>query len=154
MASIARLALRLAAAAALPVVVALGCSVEQIGADGCKKIESERCAQVAPCKNIKITDVASCQRFYRDQCLHGLSLEAEPGGPVIDKCVSAIKTAGECAKAAPDAPCTGLAVAKVTTTACDVLEHPEYATDCAFLVPPVPAPAATAADAGTDAPTD
>ncbi|MFO0659820.1 MAG: hypothetical protein U0165_08325 [Polyangiaceae bacterium] len=88
--------------------------------------------------------VDACKRFYRDQCLHGLTTDQAPGTPAIDKCVSAIQTAGACAR-------KGGACAlstTITTTACGVIEHPEYATACSFLVPAADT-TETTTDAGT-----
>lgn len=146
---------RLAALAlgpAMAAVLSQGCGVETVGVDACRKIEQERCVQAPPCPNLKVSDVNACKRFYRDQCLHGLTLESEPGDPVVDKCVAAVKAAGACAKAAPGAPCANVSVSRAGATACDVLEHPEIAVDCSWIVPPPPSTATPATtDAGADA---
>ena len=130
-----------------------GCSVDQTALEGCRKIEDARCEQASPCPDVKIKDAESCKRFYRDQCLHGMAIADDPGDVAVGKCVATIVKAGQCAKAG--SPTCDLAVAQPGTSACGVLEHPELATDCAFLVPPAPpASTATPADGGTDAPTD
>ena len=132
-----------------PACFAAGCGVEPVGLDSCRKIENQRCEAAPACPALKISDVPACKRFYRDACLHGLSVDADPGGPVVDKCVAAIRAAGACAAAAPDMPCA--AVQSVASQpACKIIEAPALATDCAWLVPPTPAPT-PAADAGTDA---
>lgn len=133
-----------------PACFAAGCGVEPVGLDSCRKIESQRCEAAPACAELKVTDVGACKRFYRDACLHGLSVDADPGGPVVDKCVAAIRAAGSCAASAPDQPCA--AVQSVAgQSACKVIAAPELMTDCAWLVPPAPPPTPAATDAGADA---
>lgn len=138
---------------ALPMLAGSGCTVDAVGLDSCRKIEQQRCEAAPSCAGLKVTDVTSCKRYYRDQCLHGLAVDTDPGGPVVDKCVAAIKAAGACAASAPDAPCAGVALtaAKPNASACDVVTYPEISADCAWLIPAAPAPTPAATDAGTDA---
>ncbi len=118
----------LAAAALVAAMVSLGCGAEPVAADGCRKIEEARCEAAPSCTNLRVPDVAECKRFYRDQCLHGLALESDPGAPTIDRCVSKLH---ECASAGPEAACGG-------TTTCGAIEAPERLAECAFLIPPPP----------------
>jgi hypothetical protein len=138
---------------ALLCAAAAGCSTDPVNPDGCRAIEEVRCEAAFYCPNFPgypAFDVTACKRFYRDQCLHGLASEADPGEPRIEQCVKAIQTAKNCAVRGTS-PCA-IGAATTVTTACDVVEHPETYPECAFLVPPpVAADAATAADAGTQA---
>lgn len=120
-------ALTLAGALAGP-----GCGTEPVAADGCRKIEEIRCELAPRCSNLKVPDVDACKRFYRDQCLHGLALESDPGAPVVDRCVEALKVAGACT--ATDNGC--VATTTPVTSGCQILERPELAEDCKFLIPP------------------
>ena len=133
-----------------PACFAAGCGVEPVGLDSCRKIEDQRCEAAPGCAALKQPDVATCKRFYRDQCLHGLQVDTDPGGPVVDKCVAAIRAAGACAAGAPDAPCAAVQ-SSTSVSACKIIEAPELAADCAWLVPPAPAPTPAATDAGVDA---
>ena len=112
-----------------------GCGTEPVAAEGCRKIEEIRCELAPRCSNLKVTDVDACKRFYRDQCLHGLAIASDPGAPVIDRCVEALRIAGGC---------TSTENGCVETTpkgklGCEILEKPELANDCAFLIPPATA---------------
>ncbi len=118
-----------------------GCGIDPVNPDGCRSIEDARCDAVGACPGYESLDVDACKRYYRDQCLHGLSTESDPGDPAINQCVDAIKAAGGCAKAGT--PCT---ISGATVDACTFIEHPEQFAPCTFLSPP----AATSSDAGTD----
>lgn len=72
------------------------CTTGAIGIAQCREIEYARCEASVPCG--VIDDVDACQRFYRDQCLHGI---AGPNVPTTDQqsdCVEAIEQAGACAE--------------------------------------------------------
>lgn len=145
----------LVAVAALVVAAcaAAGCSTDPVNPDGCRKIEDARCVAAAYCPNFPNLDVDACQRFYRDQCLHGLASASDPGEPKIQQCVRAITAAGNCAKA-KQKPCP-LEVSKADDP-CDAIQNPENYAECSFLVPP-PAPASDAASDSandSDAPTE
>lgn len=119
---------------ACALLMAPGCGTDARGIDDCRNIEQARCAAAANCDGPKgsgrvVADVDSCQRFYRDQCLHGTTT-ASPGAPAVVECVGAIQAAGECAKA--DAEC----VAPLTPeSACEKILHPELLIECRFLTP-------------------
>ena len=92
-----------------------------------------------------MSDVAECQRFYRDQCLHGLAVNS-PGPAIVKKCVETIHQAGLCATQGADTPlsdCTNQVTDSPTAakTACDIVSTPEVTSECRFLIP--------APDAGT-----
>jgi hypothetical protein len=138
--------------------LAAGCGSDATGVDECRDIEEARCEAGKPCG--LVDDVEGCKRFYRDQCLHGLSSGEKPGKPVVDDCVNAIKRAGDCAAAGfvdlvecvdpliP--PTTGTALTKV----CDVVKKPEKIIECDFLYKPVElpdgAPETSTDDGGSD----
>lgn len=127
----------LAAAASFSLVTASGCGTSAVGVDACRDIEQARCRAGQHCG--LISDVAACERYYRDHCLHGLAT-APPARALVNACVQAIEAAGACAAEDPEAslsdcdpesaipaPQTGL------RTACDVVRNPERASECAFL---------------------
>lgn len=126
------------------IVSASGCGTDAVGVEDCRRIEQARCAAAAPCG--EVDDVDACQRFYRDQCLHGVS-GRDPGPREVDACVTAIEAAGRCARSDADAPlesCDSDAPdpAPNLETACDVVLYPERAEACSFLLdsPEPPAP--------------
>jgi hypothetical protein len=122
----------LSAAFALMLVSAAGCGTDAKGVDDCREIEQARCAAA---QNCGVSDVSACQRFYRDQCLHGLAA-ASPGSVKVKACVATIRAAGLCA--AQDASLDGCSTAK---DACAVVNNPQTTAECAFL--------SANADAGT-----
>src|SRR3954469_404725 len=84
----------LSAVTAFAIVTAAGCGTDAKGVDDCRDIEQARCAAAKSCGIVD--DVAECQNFYRDQCLHGLAV-APPGAAAIKNCVGTIRAAGDCA---------------------------------------------------------
>jgi hypothetical protein len=117
-------------------LVTASCGTSAVGVDECRDIEQARCRADQPCG--VITDVKACERYYRDHCLHGLATKP-PGGGAVGACVAVIEAAGRCA--AQDAttpldecPETVTDVKRGLKTACDVVAHPELATECAFLL--------------------
>lgn len=132
--------MRLSFVLALAISVASGlgvaaCGTEPVGVESCRTIEEKRCELAPVCGTV--SDVPACKRYYRDQCLHGLTVDADPGKPVVDKCVTALNAVGACAKSDPEGICAGVA-AVGGTTACGAIQKPELLTDCAWLVPLVP----------------
>lgn len=131
----------LSAVTTFSIVTASGCGTNAVGVDECRDIERARCRAGDPCGIID--DVAACERYYRDHCLHGLATKP-PSGAVVDACVQVIETAGRCASADPGArldecdETVTLDPRRSLVTACDVVAHPELTTECAFLtdVPP------------------
>lgn len=128
-----------------------GCGTDAVGTTECREIEQARCAAAPACG---YPDVAECQRYYRDHCLHGVPLESV-SAVEVDSCVSDIERAGRCAsgagpQTAPGACPEPIGLAGAAPSICDVVRTPQLASSCAFLgaapaVPPVPT---TAADAG------
>jgi hypothetical protein len=116
----------LSAVFALMLVSAAGCGTDAKGVDECREIEQARCAAA---QNCGVSDVPACQRFYRDQCLHGLTL-ASPGSVKVKACVATIRAAGQCAAQAPNASLDGCGTVK---EACAIVNNPETTADCAFL---------------------
>lgn len=138
-----RLTLSLALALLLATSVGgIGCGTEPVGVESCRTVEEKRCELAPACG--AVTDVPACKRFYRDQCLHGLTVDTDPGKPVVDKCVAALDAAGACAKSDPAGACGGVSAA-AGTTACGAILKPELLTDCAWLVPVVPTTGAAGA---------
>jgi hypothetical protein len=100
-----------------------------------------------------VEDLASCQRFARDHCLHGLVTD-DPGPNQVNACVKTIETLGKCAqrngkKSAPS-ECDEDWTAD-DMTVCELVLEPELAPRCTFLVPPEPEPERESRkDAGSD----
>lgn len=127
-------------ATAFVLLSAMACGTEPVGVDSCRRIEHARCEN-APACGINLErpvhngdsperNVAACNRFYDDACLHGLAVSADPGAVAVDACIEAIHTGN-----------------------CDVVKKPESHPSCSFLAPPPPPPApapAPAVDAATD----
>jgi hypothetical protein len=129
----------LAGVSSFSLVTASGCGTKAVGIDDCRDIEQARCRAGELCG--LVDDVAACERYYRDHCLHGLAI-APPKGASVESCVQVIRGAGECAKTDPETPldeCESTASRTGLATACDVVKHPELASECAFLTdtPPV-----------------
>ncbi len=127
----------LSAVCAFTLVSAAGCGTDAKGVDDCRDIEEARCVAAKSCG--LVSDVDGCQRFYRDQCLHGLAV-ASPGSNQVKLCVAAIQNAGSCAAQGDGSmtlleACSPPISAANATKACEVVNEPELATDCAFLVP-------------------
>ena len=119
------------------VFASAGCGSDPVAVEGCRKIEEARCEASVSCAPFTVKDVTACKRFYRDQCLHGMAVGADPGEPVIDTCVATIKAAGACAASA-DPACVVPVTVPVSGSACDIIQHPERAVDCSFLAPSAP----------------
>lgn len=136
----------LSATLAFTLVNGAGCSTGAVGIGACREIETARCRASVPCGVVKEKDVEACERFYRDQCLHGLST-AEPPSSEVSECVTVIEAAAQCATDAGSAkveledcdPFVTTPRVVRLVTACDVVAHPERADECAFLRP-VPEP--------------
>jgi hypothetical protein len=134
----------LSAAFAVLLVGAAGCGTDAKGVDDCREIEQARCAAAQSCG---VSDVPACQRFYRDQCLHGLAV-ASPGSVKVKACVATIRAAGLCATqvSAGDAPASGCSTVE---DACAIVNNPETSTECAFLMPNADAGTAGSGGAGS-----
>ena len=131
-----------------------GCTTTAKGVDDCREIERARCAAAGAC-DVGIdtkADQEACERFARDNCLHGLAAPV-PRRSELDSCLAAIAAAGDCSGKGVK---TLAATCKIPTTdpqttACQVVEDPELATACTFLLKePPPEPVPVAKDAGGD----
>lgn len=126
----------LSAVCAFTLVSAAGCGTDAQGVDECREIEQTRCVAAKSCGIY--SDVEACQRYYRDQCLHGLPVPP-PGSVKLKACVDVIRAAGVCADASgvdtplrdcdPSLSSTSLEV----RTACDLVKTPEKSPECSFL---------------------
>ena len=76
------------------------CTTGAIGISQCREIEYARCEASVPCG--VVDDVEACQRFYRDQCLHGIAGPTLPSTDQQSDCVEAIEQAGACAEDDPE----------------------------------------------------
>lgn len=115
--------------------LAASCGTEARGVEDCRAIENARCEAAEACGAIE--DASACKRFYRDQCLHGLSVPP-PGSPVTDACVGAIDQIAECARPSVDgapSPCSRFGN---PTRACSFVPAPQSLSECNFLNPSVP----------------
>jgi len=130
----------LSAAATFSIVTA-SCGTSAVGVDDCRDIEQARCRASASCLDgdgvALVQDVPACERYYRDHCLHGFAVKP-PAGADVAACVQLIERAGRCAQQDPNRElgCTETASAQRAglSSACDVVTHPERATECAFLL--------------------
>jgi len=112
--------------------VVFACGQGAVGVDACMQIQQARCGWVVAC-NISLptrrsdstSPVDDCIRYYDDQCLHGLVTTVAPDKNQVTACVDAINAA----------------------TDCTIVNSPETADACAFLIP-VDAGVVQDADAG------
>jgi hypothetical protein len=138
---------------ALAVVQGFGCDTHAVGVSDCREIEKARCQAAAPCDfGIQGSNEAECERFARDNCLHGLPTDRGPTAGELQRCLKAIKAAGDCAAgpgpALPALACGAIGgITLATASVCDVIEAPEEAIACSFLLAE-PKPAVVV-DAGT-----
>ena len=114
------------------------CGTDAVGVDTCRDIEAARCEAASHCPDIfEIHDVEACRLYYRDQCLHGLAIQREPGAPLVRDCVEAIEQAGRCAdRDTPLDECGSLEEdSSGATSVCELIGAPELLEACSFLVP-------------------
>ncbi len=142
----------LSAVVAFALVSAAGCGTDAQGIDECRDIEQARCVAAKNCG--LVSDVPACQRFYRDQCLHGLPV-SPPGSVKVKECVTTIQAAGACAMQAEGGDTLlSRCDPQVTTgargvlTACGLVKEPEKAEECSFLTPGVDGGGGGAANSG------
>ena len=112
---------------------AQGCGTDAVGVDECRRIESARCVAGQSCGIV--ADVESCQRFYRDHCLHGLWSTTEPGAPAVKACITSIQAAGKCGKRTKVEDCKGISAVEGAEleTPCDAVLFPDRLRACEFL---------------------
>jgi hypothetical protein len=126
----------LSAITTFSLVTASSCGTNAVGVDDCRDIEQARCKAALPCGIVD--DVDACDRYYRDHCLHGLATKP-PAGASVSACVQVIQAAGRCAKGGADTALSDCSedVPKPEpglSKACDVVAHPERASECSFLL--------------------
>jgi hypothetical protein len=134
-------------------VLLLGCGTDAVGVGECRALERARCAAGAACG---FRDVAACERYERDHCLHGVALD-DVSVAQIDACVLDVERAGRCAASqgvtTPANTCAEPVILLSPGSACDVVRTPERAASCAFLAPgaivPVTPPVVQDPDAGS-----
>lgn len=118
-------------------VTASSCGTKAVGVEDCRTIEQARCRAGVPCG--LVDDAEACERYYRDHCLHGLASKL-PAGASVGNCAQSIKAAGRCAETDPEislVDCTEEGIPSPRsqlTRACDVVAHPERASECSFLL--------------------
>jgi hypothetical protein len=117
---------------------AISCDTHAVGVDECRAIEAERCTAARNCDFGVDSDAdeTACQRFAHDNCLHGLSSADAPRSSELNRCVTAIRQAGACAKDSPDGlaqDCGIRGTFASGATVCEVVEDPEQASECSFL---------------------
>ena len=122
--------------------IAIGpsCGPDPVGVDDCRAIENARCEAAVACKIVE--DAESCQRFYRDHCLHGFAASETPGGSEVSECIEAIRQAGKCAgdddeqsisECLEDSDLIVPLPGADLKTVCDVIRKPEQTRQCEFL---------------------
>jgi hypothetical protein len=143
-----------AALYAFVIVTASGCGPDAVGVDECRQIEQARCEAGADCGLVK--DLDACKRFYRDHCLHGMTLEGAPRKTSVDRCVGAIRSVGTCGKTnTATADCSPISGVTTLSAPCDAVDRPEDIPACSFLVEKEqPAADASGADAAGGASND
>jgi hypothetical protein len=131
----------------------MGCGTDAVGVSECRAFERVRCQAAASCG---YPDVAACERFERDHCLHGVDLESI-NSVELDACAQDVGRAGRCAAGQGPDTAVGACADPVATesaprTACEVVLSPELASSCVFLVSGAsalaPSPPATATPDG------
>ena len=141
-----------AAACSFGLCQAVSCGTDAVGVDDCREIETARCEAAVHCSGeLQVDDVDACKRYYRDHCLHGLGVSDAPGEPILNRCITAIETAGDCAAINPTmtiAECREYDSAnrdrlrsgnedRELATVCDVIQYPERTVECgSFLTEP------------------
>jgi hypothetical protein len=121
-------------------LLCLSCGTDAHGIETCRSIERARCEAAEACGLVE--DIAGCQRFARDHCLHGLVTD-DPGPNQVNACVGTLETLARCAKRNGRRSSPGECNAdwiNVTESVCELVIEPELAPRCSFLSPPDPEP--------------
>jgi hypothetical protein len=136
---------------------AAGCDTHAVGIDECRAIELERCRAARSCNlGLALPDAEiECERFSQDNCLHGLPTPSAPRPTDLQRCVAVIHSAGVCARksgAETRADDCGLAgtFSPANATVCEVIQAPEEASECAFLLNQAVPDTTPPTDAGAD----
>jgi hypothetical protein len=128
----------------LATAAALGpaCATGAIGIRECREVETLRCQAEAECG--VINDVAACERYVRDHCLHGIAGPSVPTRPEQDGCLGLVESAQKCASDDPQmlaSECGEFDKGALSThggarparSVCDVISRPWDFRPCAFL---------------------
>src|SRR6188768_905747 len=105
-----------------------GCSTGAIAIQQCREIERQRCEAAAVCGVIESKEVASCKRFYNDQCLHGIAGDEEPTADEQADCLGFLEDRQADAEAARDDDDQA-----ALEQSCNVLAKPWDYDQCAFI---------------------
>jgi hypothetical protein len=92
-------------------------------------VENARCEASVPCGIIEPDEVESCQMFYDDHCLHGISGDEEPSADQHKSCLDLIEEAGRMAQASLGMGGTG----EADEAACGIVAAPWDEPECAYL---------------------
>jgi len=116
-------------------VLPFACSTDAVGVQECREIEEARCAAARSCDLGIDSDeeLEVCQRYARDNCLHGLATKNTPKSSELNACIGVIEKAGACAKDGKDlASECGIDTYRLSNAVpvCDIIEDPEEATLC------------------------
>lgn len=109
------------------------CSTKAVAVQECREIESARCEASVPCGIVEEDGVEECQRFYRDQCLHGIAGPKAPTGDELKVCIELIETAQEAAEASMNLG--GQSQEDSHALACEIISRPWDLPQCAFVLP-------------------
>ncbi len=126
----------LLASSALPAALgAWSCGTDAVGIEACREIEYARCEAAVHCGLIE--DSAACKTYFHDHCLHGVRLEESPSRGAVNRCVRVLEAAGRCAddegQNATIDECDDELSDADASKACDIIDEPQLAPDCAFL---------------------
>ncbi len=107
------------------------CNTKAVGIQECRDVEYARCTASVPCGVVEKGDVEACQRFYRDQCLHGISGPEVPTADEHQTCVDLIVNAGvDALQSLIDDP-----EGEPDETACRIVAAPWRRPECDYLNP-------------------
>lgn len=125
----------------MSMVASQGCTSKAVGIGACRDVENARCEASVPCGRVELDGVEECQRFYYDQCLHGIQGPEVPTNEELDQCVDMINQAGEDALKAlveeelAETDEEKAAAQEERLKACLVVALPWRTETCAFLQP-------------------
>jgi len=118
------------------------CNTAAVGIEECREIEAARCEASVPCGILTADEVQECQRFYEDQCLHGIAGPKEPTADQQIRCVDLIEASGEAAKMAQESMNNDdlsvsdfEAVEADYDAACAIVSRPWDESECSYLAP-------------------
>jgi hypothetical protein len=112
----------------------MACNTKAVAIQECRDIEEARCEASVPCGVIEEEEVDACKRFYRDQCLHGISGPKAPTGEEQKLCLELINDA----KSDAATSMGGASQDDGYTRACKTVSTPWEEPECAFLRPAGP----------------